>query len=75
MEFRPWSNLADAIRRRTGSRRVVEVPELVELVDLTRPVSPVVTRPVVMRRAHVPFDPFDPPPTLTPPPDAVVAAN
>jgi len=56
------------------SRRAESLPDLVELVDLRRPVSSVVTRPVVMSRAHVPFDPFDPPPTVAPPPDAAVAA-
>ena len=68
---RPWTNLANAIRRKRSARGSVAFPDL---VDLRRPVSAVVTRPVVMRRAHVPFDPFDPPPTVEPPHDAVVAA-
>jgi hypothetical protein len=72
MNFRSWINPADAIRRKRGARQRVEFPEL---VDLRRPVSPVVTRPVVLRRAHVPFDPFDPPPTVAPSEDAVVAAR
>jgi hypothetical protein len=63
--------LARVVRRPGGSALL---PDLVEQVDLRRPVSSIVTRPVVLRRSHVPFDPFDPPPTVAPPNDAVVAA-
>jgi alpha-1,2-mannosyltransferase len=47
-------------------RRTQELVDLTELVeiDLREPVSPVVARPVVLRRTLVPFDPFDPPPAF-----------
>jgi hypothetical protein len=51
----------------------VVISELV-VVDLREPVSPVVTRPVVLRRTLVSFDPFDPPPAAPRHRDAVVAA-